>query len=621
MSHHSSTASAPANLTSNKLTQALIKFSEDGRSNASRSRTTTDNLGRQTNSHPRKTSILTKTYQNLSGIINDRTPPPKRHNRQTQRLTSRDDVSSGSETSRHHKHAPSRNRRPSTPRVSSWERSPSPAQHHQRSSHRNKTTAQVHQQEIKPKPTINRHHRCSPQLTRHARDDSSRDVSDTQDRQRQHRRHGQHTEGSETEMLDYDFRPQKQTQRRQTSRFDQPGLAGAMSTLAAGVSYVLQPHLHSEQKTSGALQRARKIYKGTNADVYRMGALTGELISSDDEDLNLPTFKSSLNEKSEKAPTQTVTQVRNLLALGHKSCSSVTEPGLEILIPDLVKYGNDYNFAPSQLKRILDHHLRGTLKQTTDTIIKTAGILRGIENLGKLFYRPQIRQNYAESIRNWKLNITKPVLPQLQELEVWYMTGHKQNKSAQEIELLTKEAALRGVSLGVKAFMDATESHYRYMHSNKSIPIHTFAKRMERALDGSKAIPAARVRSIETNHPSDNVRLSLPQEPIPASHDLQGLTRQMERMSSQLSTLQPAPVNTRSLELNHLTNSVTQMFQEIAAIRKVTSNLPSVTQMSQEIAVIRNVTSNLPVVNNPKTNYQTNDTLRPIPERDNSKKL
>jgi hypothetical protein len=138
------------------------------------------------------------------------------------------------------------------------------------------------------------------------------------------------------------------------------------------------------------------------------------MISSDDEDLNLPTFKTYLNEKLEKAPTQTVTQVRNLLALGHKSYSSVTEPGLEILIPDLVTYGNDYNLVPSQLKRILDHHLRGTLKQTADTIIKTAGILRGIENLGKLFYRPQIRQNYAESIRNWKLNITKPVLPQLQ---------------------------------------------------------------------------------------------------------------------------------------------------------------------------------------------------------------
>jgi hypothetical protein len=385
-----------------------------------------------------------------------------------------------------------------------------------------------------------------------------------------------------------------------------------MSTLAAGVSYVLQPHLHSEQKTSGALQRARQIYKGTNADVYRIGALTGEVISSDDEDLDPPTFKTSLSEKSEKAPTQTVTQVRNLLALGHKSYSSVTEPGLEILIPDLVTYGNDYNLAPSQLKRILDHHLRGTLKQTADTIIKTAGILRGIEKLGKLFYRPQIRQNYAENIRNWKLNTTKPVLPQLQELEVWYMTGHKQNKSAQEIELLTKEAALRGVSLGVKAFMDATESHYRYMHSNKSIPIHTFAKRMERALDGSKAIPAARVRSIETNHPSDDVRLNPPQEPIPASHDLRGLTQQMERMSSQLSTLQPVPVNTRSLELNHLTNSVTKMSQEIAAIRKVTSNLPSVNQMSQEIAAIRNVTSNLPVVNNPKTNYQTNEPLRPI---------
>jgi hypothetical protein len=156
------------------------------------------------------------------------------------------------------------------------------------------------------------------------------------------------------------------------------------------------------------------------------------------------------------------------------------------------------------------------------------------------------------------------------------MTGHKQNKSAQEIELLTKEAALRSVSLGVKAYMDATESHYRYMHSNKSIPIHTFAKGMEGALDGSKTIPAARVRSIETNHPSDEVCLSLPQEPIPASHDLQGLTRQMERMSSQLSTLQPAPVNTHSLELNHLTNSVTQMSQETAAIRNVTSNLPVV---------------------------------------------
>jgi hypothetical protein len=134
MSHHFSTASAPANLTSNKLTQALIEFSEDGRSNASRSRTTTDNLGRQFNSHPRKKSILTKTYQNLSGIIKaNRTPPPKRHNCQIQRSTSRDDVSSGSETSRHHKHAPSRNRRPSSPRDSSWERSPSPAQHHQRS--------------------------------------------------------------------------------------------------------------------------------------------------------------------------------------------------------------------------------------------------------------------------------------------------------------------------------------------------------------------------------------------------------------------------------------------------------------------------------------------------------
>jgi hypothetical protein len=41
-----------------------------------------------------------------------------------------------------------------------------------------------------------------------------------------------------------------------------------------------------------------------------------------------------------------------------------------------------------------------------------------------------VRQSYAESIRNWKLNITKPVLTQLQELEVWYITGHKQNKSA-----------------------------------------------------------------------------------------------------------------------------------------------------------------------------------------------
>jgi hypothetical protein len=171
-------------------------------------------------------------------------------------------------------HVPSRNRRPLSPRDSSWEGSPSPAQYHQRSSHRNKTMTQVHQQEIKPKLTINRHHRCSPQMTRHAQDGSYRDVSATQDRQRRHRSHGQLTEGSKTEMSDYNFKPQKQTQQRQTSRFDQPGLAGAMSTLAAGVSYVLQPHLHSEQKTSGALQRARRIYKGTNADVYRIGVRT-----------------------------------------------------------------------------------------------------------------------------------------------------------------------------------------------------------------------------------------------------------------------------------------------------------------------------------------------------------
>ncbi len=279
-------------------------------------------------------------------------------------------------------------------------------------------------------------------------------------------------------------------------------LNGPVQELAAACLFLLKDD-HSDV-AKRASRRVRRIAKLDDAAIFGHDAfgLEEEDAEAADED-DLPRFdRGVVNSKTEAVPPRVYALVQSQLRSNHPHpYSEVHEKKAHKLIPDIIRASNENGLSLRQIRLLANEFLEGKLKQGLRALRTAAKDERdALEEMRDVLHRPSTTENYDRQIREWKLQADKPIHDQLRGLQLLYIASSTQ-KSAPDIELLVREAALRGVPLPVKALMDHHERRYRRLHGNHVITMAWFARRLQKELDRHGKESKGRVRVVQEEAP------------------------------------------------------------------------------------------------------------------------
>ena len=268
---------------------------------------------------------------------------------------------------------------------------------------------------------------------------------------------------------------------------DHPLTDRTLAKIATVVYAVLKGSLDGE-KSERARLAMRDIAKGSRRHLLGQDAVRIEQIDSDSEAGEpvevIETFLPGLKDGTlaDRQVPNALHKARELLSISHPQPISDLSASNITLLKNLVEVGNELFLSAKNLHRICMYYLRGRLGHAYMEFQREYGAHSAVERLVTHFNSEAPRQDYSASIRNWKLSLRKPILPQLHELQLSYL-GSKTKLPDGHLTTVIKDKALSQLPQHVVSAFNAKQSRYSYLHRNKPMSLERFAKTITKILD------------------------------------------------------------------------------------------------------------------------------------------